>query len=234
MNDDLDTAKIEAKRQEMERTLRRGLSKLDKILPRVLRQSGLERRLREHALFSLWPSVAGEVLAKRSRPLYVDLQSNIVITVSDSAVAQEITLARMQFLQKLAPLSRAAGVEIRGLRVDLKHYHHKDEPQPEEEHVTLPDPDEEELRSIELGPEQTLMLQQLQQDLLEQGKEADARQDSINKRVLMTYEIQLRLGVWRKSRGFPVCQACGFAVSRLHSREQLKVCFNCHVQSPEK
>lgn len=233
MNDEQNEAKVEAKRQEIERALKTGLSKLDKILPRVLRQSGLERRLREHALFSLWPSVAGDVLAKRSRPLYVDLQSNIVITVSDSAVAQEITLSRTQFLQKLAPLSRAAGVEIRGLRIDLKHYHQKDEPQPEEERVTLPDPDEQELRTIELGTEQTLLLQQLQQNL-EQNSSTDDRQSSINKRVLMTCEQQLRLGIWRKSRGFPVCQVCGFAVTRLHSRDQLKVCFNCHLQSAEK
>lgn len=223
---------VEEKRRQIERALKTGLSKLDKILPRVLRKSGLERRLREHALFSLWPSIVGEVLAQRSRPLYVDLQSNLVITVSDSAVAQEIQFARMQLLQKLIPFSKASGVDIKGLRVDLKHYYHKDEPQPAEEQVTLPDPDENALKKIELGPSQLQMLEELKAEL-EPAAEG-SKQEGINKRILMMYETQLRLGVWRKSRGFPVCEQCGFAVSRLHSVGRSNICFGCSLQSADK
>lgn len=219
------------KMREAQKALRAGLSKLDKVLPAVLRQSGLEKRLREHAVFGLWPAVAGDKLSERSRPVYIDSQMNIVITASDSAVAQEIALCRIKLLQSLAPLSRAAGVEIRGIRVDLKHYHRRPEPEPEVEVVTLPEPDDQALVALELGVEQKLLLENLRRDL---ENHAEPQRAHINKRVLITYEKQLRLSMWRKARGFPICQQCGFAVSRLHNVGGNKVCFNCQIAEKQE
>ena len=229
-----DDAKKDDSQREIERTLRKGLSRLDKILPKVLRKSGLERRLREHAIFGLWPSVVGEKLAGRSRPLFVDSQSNLVVTVSDSAVGQEISLARTQLLKALTPLSRAAGIQIAGLRVDLKHYHQKEEVIPQEEQVSLPDPNEAELSAIELGPEQQALFAHLKNELEQADAGAGVDREPINKRVLMMYQKQLRLGIWRKAHGFPICTACGFAVSRLHEDGADKLCFNCNFAASEK
>lgn len=208
---------------------RPGLSKLEKMLPAVLRNSGLERRLKEHAVFGLWSAVAGEKVAARSRPIFIDSQMNIVIAASDSAVAQEISLSRMQLLQSLIPLSRAAGVEIKGLRVDLKHYHQRPDPVPVEEVVSLPEPDEAVINSIELGAEQQLLLRKLEDELASRN-DNDHRQH-INKRILMVYQKQLRLDIWRKAHGFPICDQCGFAVSRVHAAQVNKVCFNCQMAS---
>ncbi len=221
----------EKRMRDAQKALRVGLSRLDRVLPAVLRKSGLERRLREHAVFSLWPAVAGEKLAARSRPVFIDTQLNLVVTASDSAVAQELSLSKMQLLQSLAPLSRAAGVEVRGIRVDLKFYHQRPEPIVDVEVLTLPDPDERALSAIELGDEQRFLVERLRVELLQ--KQDDPQREHINKRILITYEKQLRLDIWRNAHGFPVCEECGFAVSRLHAGVRNKVCFNCYLSTAE-
>ena len=59
------------------------LAGINAILPMVVTKFGLDRRLQEQALFSLWTSLVNPVYSSRSIPIYVDDQDILVIAVEN-------------------------------------------------------------------------------------------------------------------------------------------------------
>jgi hypothetical protein len=94
---------------------------IGKVLDRVVNQLGLDERVREVALFELWPSLVGAKLAEKSRPLFVDHERNVVIAVKDAAVAQELGFLRKDLTEKFRVSGLKTGIKLKGLRFDLRH-----------------------------------------------------------------------------------------------------------------
>jgi Dna[CI] antecedent, DciA len=128
---------------------------------------GLDKRLKEHALLNLWPMMIGPVFSDKSRPLFIDHESNLVIAVKDASVAQELSLLKPEIIKKMRVAAHSLGLKINGMRFDLKHYYggtpslsdgerfqvHKQtrraEPTPEElDEINLSESDRQELAAL--------------------------------------------------------------------------------------
>ncbi len=98
---------------------KRAMSSVNNVLSQLVSSLNLDRRLKEHTLLGLWPTVIGEPFASKSRPLFIDHEGSIVIAVSEAAVGQELSLMRSQLVKKMRIAGNGLGIEIRGIRFDL-------------------------------------------------------------------------------------------------------------------
>lgn len=210
------------------------LTGIDLLVPRVMANLGLDRRLKEHTLVNLWPTVCGSEFSERSRPLFIDHLRQLVVSTKDASTAQELMLRKGKILSELRTLGHHLDVEIKGLRFDLKSFRDKaaedfqvaDAPAP-----TLPR--EGELEALNLSPAEQKLIETLINRL---NEEAPQRKD-LNKRMAAAFERQLRLNSWRLKQGFPTCSFCTAASSRVFSLPQLpgaKLCFPCFVNARDE
>lgn len=198
----------------------RNFKRVNHVLNNVMVKLGLERRLREHTLMSLWPTLVGPPWSNRSRPLFIDSESKLVVSVSDAATGQELSLLKSEILNKLRAAGRSVGVAISGLRFDLKHYHanQAEEALSQAAAVSLPEPTAAELEAVELPELSLYELHALKSDL------ENAPVGPINpspERILMVFETELRMREWMRLKGFPVCAECRHPVRTLHGKERL-------------
>lgn len=198
------------------------LQAVDAVLPNVLSRLGLDRRLKEHSLMQMWQTVAPAPIAERSRPLFIDSQHNLVVTVKDAAVAQEISLHKNQLVPQLSRIAKTLAIEFKGIRVDLKHYHKAQQPEEVPTEEPLPLPQESDLAEIHLSKYENGLIQDLSNKL-----EAEHSPPEAASRVLKTFERLLRLNQWRRLNGYPICRNCNNPVFRLHERGNDKLCFTC-------
>jgi len=198
------------------------MNQVEMVLPAVLSKLGLDRKMKEHALMQVWESLLPQAMARRSRPIFMDHQYNLVIAVKDASTAQELSLIKTKLLQSIAPTARSLGVELRGVRIDMKNFHQADEPNLVEEIVPPHQPTDEELKMLTLSENDKRLIAELAANFAHAG-----RKDEISFRVGHIYEMQLRLAEWRRQNGYPICQLCHNPVTRLFARDGHKVCFNC-------
>lgn len=202
------------------------LSSVDKVLPEVLSRLGLDRRLKEHSLMQMWLSVAPAPIADRSRPLFIDSQHNIVVTVSDAAVAQEISLMKNQLIPHLSRVAKTLSLPFNGIRIDLKHYHQPKALEEAPAENPLPMHTEKDLYEMHLTKYDNGLIQDLSNKLAEENTPSE-----IAAKVVKTFEYQLRLTQWRKLNGYPICRHCNNPVFRLHEKGPNKLCFNCMLEA---
>lgn len=199
---------------------KRKLVSVNKVLSKLMTDLNLDRRLKEHTLMNLWPVVIGDTFAKRSRPLFMDAEKNIVIAVSEAAVGQELSLLKPQILKSLNTAAQGLGLSVKGVRFDLKHFHslERDEKnaQIERESRTSYQPSDDELSSLTLSEQDLMELAQLSQEL---PVESDER--SLNHRIMALYEKELRLKRWLQLKGAPNCSRCGTVCQRLYGTRGL-------------
>jgi hypothetical protein len=205
-----------------QRKAQANMNQVEMVLPAVLSKLGLDRKMKEHALMQVWDSLLPQAIARRSRPIFMDYQNNLVIAVKDASTAQELSLLKTKLLQTIAPTARSLGVELRGVRIDMKNYHQVDEQNLVEEVVLPHQPSDAELKNLPLNENDKRLIAQLDENFAHAG-----RKDEISFKVGHIYEMQLRLAEWRRQNGYPICQLCNNPVTRLFARDGHKVCFNC-------
>ena len=106
--------------------------------------------------------------AKRSRGLFIDNEGNLVVAVSDAATGQELSMMKTGLAGKMRAAGRSLGVQVSGLRFDLKHFHGgvPGESGPEAlAAAQLPTPSEADLDAIELSAEDCARLNELKESL---------------------------------------------------------------------
>jgi hypothetical protein len=199
------------------------LNKLDSVLNRVMSGLGLDKRLKEHTLIDLWPVLAGEPWCRKSRALFVDQEHNLVISVADASTGQELSLLKPQLIKQINTAAKSLGIAIKGIRLDLKHFHSK--PIPELDLVgdaaRLPQPEEDELEAIELTSDEIAQVAALREEL---AIHEDSPVSCV--RVAALLEKELKLRKWRLSNGYPLCTACGIPAAIIHGPD--RICMLCH------
>jgi hypothetical protein len=108
-----------------ERKAKSAFTSISNVLNEVMGRLGLDRRLREQTLLNLWPVIVGDAFASKTRPLFIDNQNILVIAVQDASTAQELSFFKREITNKFKQAGVGTGVNIAGLRFDLKHYHSK-------------------------------------------------------------------------------------------------------------
>ncbi len=211
---------------------RRTMSSVNKVLNQLVSSLNLDRRLKEHTLLGLWPTIVGEPFAMKSRPLFIDHEGNIVISVSEAAVGQELSLMRSQLVKKMRIAGNGLGVEIRGIRFDMKHFYKKEEIVENRKAVEATNqqrlantPGPEELASIMLTPEEEADIKALKTRLTA----ADGDHEKVHDRIVALYEKELRARKWMEANVSTQCQTCKQPTPMLYGSQGL--CSMCFFES---
>ena len=61
---------------------------MSNLMNKLVVNLGLDQRLKEHDLLNLWPTLAGEVFADKSRCLFIDNERKLVISVKDALLVK--------------------------------------------------------------------------------------------------------------------------------------------------
>lgn len=195
--------------------MRKPFSEVNSVLNRVMSKLGLDQRLREHTFLTMWPTFVAGAIAERSRPLFIDAERNLVVSVADAATGQELSMSKPRVLAKLSPIARSLGIEIRGIRLDLKHYHSTTtgvtHPLASDERLLAPS--EEDLAAVSLDDGDRQEISKLAEELV--SRTEDAR---IRGRMVRLFERELRIRSWRLANGYPLCQHCANPVEHLHKK----------------
>lgn len=212
------------------------MASISNVLSEVVKRYGLDQSLKMHALTSYWPHAVGEPFASITRPLFIDFEGNLVVSVKDASVAQELSFKKAQLMKSLRPLANSVGLKLVGLRFDLKNYtrianldqeaRQRQAQKSENEHVDRlrkEEPEDAELNAIELPAEDATELAAMSESLSSQVGVANGP------RILALYERELRLRYWRQSEGYPRCTRCQTPQSRLHGTSEL--CAGCYVET---
>jgi len=214
------------------RRSRSSITSVGTVLSKVLSKYGLEQRMKEQAFMAMWNDVVDEPFKKVSRPLFIDHEGSLVVSVKDSTVAQELTFHRGQLMKKLAPFARGVGLPINGIRFDLKHFTEAEDQEiftlsrSQAEARLARTPTEEELAQVELTDENLNELAKLKANL-DVGAAHGEHDASTTDRIIRMYERELRRKAWRETRGYDPCSKCGYVDSRMYGVTNL--CRMCHV-----
>ena len=217
---------------------RGSFASINNVLGRLVSKLGLDRRLKEHALMGLWPVVAGDFFAKQSRPLFIDAEGTLVVTVKDAALAQELSLKKRDILRKLQQAAASLGLAVNGLRFELKHYHATAANLALEASLQLkplPEPTDLELATINLSTEELGQLATIAQELQETTQNASSRlsqEINLASRMAALCEREIRLKKWRIAKGYPQCSLCREAVNLLHGAGGY--CMECFYRSQNR
>ena len=184
---------------------------------------------------NLWPVLTGDALAKRSRPLFIDSEGNLVVAVSEAAVGQELSLLKPQIVARLRAAGQRLAVTVKGLRFDLQHFH------AEEKRSQSPDvhcqaaallplakvPTESDLASVTLNESDLYQLAELKESLKSyMPTSADGQERAMSDRIFALFEREVRTKRFLIVSGCPLCPGCENPVSHPHGPERLcSYCF---------
>lgn len=212
----------------------KNFTNLSSVLSKVVNKYGIDKRLREHTFMNMWPHVVGEPWTSLSKPIFFDYERNLVVAVRDSSVAQELSLRKSDILANLRKMARSVGIQIKGVRFDIKSYAQIKEldRQLEMQNANdgldsdkrLPEPSSAELNEIELTLEEKEDLANFKISLAEGN--ADSK---VTTRIFEIYERDLRRKAWLVNRKAEYCMKCGLPEIRLHGDSRL--CGPCFVES---
>ena len=100
-----------------DRKTRKGnLTKIGEIIPVIRENLGLEKSLKITALKELWPLVTNFKIAKHSQPAYFDNEGNLVIAVKGGALATELSMQKINILEKLKEATKNTDIEFKDVR----------------------------------------------------------------------------------------------------------------------
>ncbi|MCG2675566.1 DUF721 domain-containing protein [bacterium] len=82
--------------------------RIKRILNAILRKLGLEKRIKECAILSLWNDAVGENIALHTKPLKV-YDGRMTVLVESSSWTQELTFLKNRIIERL---NRSIGKEV--------------------------------------------------------------------------------------------------------------------------
>ena len=88
-------------------------ARIGDILPAVLKSCGLDKKLKEREILSMWPDVVGPDIAARTEAVRVE-NGVLYIHVEHGAWMQELHFMEREIVRKLR--ERAPGIDLKRIR----------------------------------------------------------------------------------------------------------------------
>ena len=189
---------------------------LNNVLGSVMKNLGLDKGLKQQDFAKLWPKIVGPKFQNSSKVVYI--QSNVVadiliVAVSSSAVAQELTFHKADIIKKINIVAKDFNYNIREIFFNAKIWEEtkaEKKQKTEEENKTFYKIEksfsEEDFNNIKI-PEETV--QNLKKSLDEQNFYSEELKENLFKTIIKDLKTQ----EWRKNNGFPVCAECGITIT---------------------
>ena len=196
------------------------------IMPSLIVKLGLDRRMQEQALLSLWPSLVDPIYASRSMPLYIDEQNILVVAAENGSTAQELSFHKTKLLTQLQQIGIGLGLTIKGMRFDLKRF---SQAQNSEKHAKALQnkpiepvvPPDSELIAFTLTEVELKEIANLKKNL------DAASSTEWSERIANLVEKKLRLKKWCIQNNMPTCEQCGEPLSPSCHQLNIKLCPYC-------
>jgi len=207
---------------------------IDAILSNVMDELGLDRRIQEKSLLSLWSSLLEPVYATRSMPLYIDNQGILIVAVENGSTAQELSFLKAKLLSQLQTIGAGLGISIKGIRFDLKQFAQIADKkntieQTNNQLANKPTPSDEELAAFKLDDNETeeiaRLKEQLHKTLGETSENSFSNQMLV--RIINSVEKRKRFKKWCIQQNMPVCKQCGEPLLAPHQQLNTMLCPLC-------
>ena len=91
----------------------KGFTRVGDLLPVLLKSLGLEQRLKEREILSVWPTVVGDEIAARTEAVKIE-RGVLNVYVTHSAWLQELHFVEREIIQKLN--ERVPSAKLRRIR----------------------------------------------------------------------------------------------------------------------
>ena len=91
-------------------------ARIGDILPAVLKSAGLEQRLRDQEILTIWPTAVGEAIAARTTAVKME-HGVLHVQVAHSVWLQELYFMEKEILLKLR--EKAPHIECRRIRLSI-------------------------------------------------------------------------------------------------------------------
>lgn len=191
------------------------LKKLESLLPDVARSLGIESRMKELLVMNYWCEIVKGNVAKDSKPhsiIKTKKGLTLCVAAKSSIVMQELNIIKIFLLDKLNTLSSQVGLTINDIFVSTKYWQevNASEAMSALNKGTLEDKhpyDDIDIESLILTPDQKASVEEIiaQLDCDDEFK--------IKLRQIMHNDLKLKL--YKKQQGYPVCKKCGVYLNRI-------------------
>lgn len=196
---------------------------LGSVLSSLKQQLGLDYGVKQQEFARLWAKIVGPKFQNSSKVAYIYSKYGsdvLMVGVSSSVVAQELTFFKNDILEKIKTVAKDFNYNIKEIYFDPKLWEElktsknsQEESEKQlfklEKHFT-----EEELEKIELP-----------QSVIEHLK------NSVEEEIMLNTIIKdLKKQEWMKKNGFPMCEDCGIPI-RYFSPEGKNLCPVCKFKN---
>lgn len=94
----------------------------DEIIAQMLDNKDIKKALTRNNLYKFWDKIAGEKLAKKSKPYSMMPGGIMVIACENNIVAQELMLKKTQIMIKFKPYLDSLKMKVKDLKFDAKRW----------------------------------------------------------------------------------------------------------------
>ncbi|MGD9580121.1 MAG: DciA family protein [Vampirovibrionia bacterium] len=188
------------------------LKSLENLLPSVAKRMGIESRMKEMIIMNYWSEIAKGELGKDSKAYsIITTKKGLVLNIATKSamVAQELSLIKMELLDKINILALQVGLKISDMSISTKYWENSTTSISENSLFTEKNVlSESEIDQITLTSSQIKEINELVESLQISEEE---------KKTLKKIQIRdLKLKKYREIKGFPSCKNCGVLLNNVN------------------
>lgn len=203
---------------------------LNSVLNNVKKELKLDEGLKQQEFIRLWSKIVGAKFQNSSKIAYIYSRNSedvLMVAVSSSSVAQELSFFKEDILNKLKKTAKDFDYNITDIFFNPKLW---EEIKNEKKNFSA-DENNQKLYKIEkIFTEKDLKAIKLPAEVVEKIKnsldEQEFYSEELKQKLLETIIKDLKKQEWMKKNGFPVCAGCGIPIS-FYSPEEQNFCPIC-------
>jgi len=190
-----------------------GMEGLNTIITKVIKDLGIERGLKEITFANFWGQIAGPRFVNNSKIVSVSKKYDydvVFVAVKSASLAQDLFMFKNDILRKMYPIAKSLDFNVKDVvfspklwKENINESHVNNETEVE---FYLKEPDDEDLKSIEV-PETII------NSVTESIKTQKFSSDELKDRMTATITKDIKVQIWKKTKGYPFCDNCGIPVN---------------------
>lgn len=199
---------------------------LKSIMGKLSKNLNLDRGYRVLTFVNIWPNLIGYKFKDKTKVLSIKQNGIIdvvVVSVSSSAVSQELYMIKDIILNRLTSISLSLKFNIKDIVFTTNGWSYKDDEKTllndDNIHFLDKNPTNEDLKDINI-PENIM------ESILKSINAHNFTSNTIKERILNTITSDIKTQIWRKNNGFPFCEKCGISMNYYYEDQKL-LCPSC-------
>lgn len=206
----------------------RDLQKVGIILNKFVKNFGIDKRLKERVVVSLWPQMVGKAFSDCTKAVSVFRKQDhevLLVAVSSSSITQELQFYKKDLIKRVVSLTSMLDFNIRDIIFSHKIWKETSESNENKDsdgevfYVFKKSPTQIELDNI---PIPDSIINNVRESIISQ----DFITDDQKQRFLNTVMKDIKTQIWKKNNGFPCCNRCGVPINFYNPKKE-QLCPAC-------